>query len=164
MDRKSQHEMDVFQEFLLRASLSIDHTSVECREPPEPDIWCTGLDGVQYFELGRLLDNEMQRAKIVILRGGRASSSDYDVKLPEREMLKQKIKAAEKYQTNGLPVDLLLYYDNENVLIGDVPSAPFLDTHYAHVMNPIFEAQTMIRRVYVFDRHRGTILHRYPEF
>jgi len=153
---KEQHEVDVFQEFALRASLNIDHSGVRSREPPEPDIWCTGLNGDQYFELGRLLDNEMQKTKIDLFRNAPnpVSGSDYNVKLPEREMLKQKI--SKTYQTDGLPVDLVLYYDNNNWLVGDVPSAPDLDTHYSHVMKPIIEAQTHFRRVYVFERQGGT--------
>ena len=163
MDTKERHEIDVFQEFALRASLYIDPSSVQSRKPPEPDIWCTGPGGAQYFELGRLLDNEMQRMKIHMFRNSPnpVSGSDYDVKLPEREILRQKI--AKAYQTGGLPLDLVLYYDNENWLVGDVPSAPDLDKHYGHVMRSVIESQTLFRRVYVFERHRGTMLYGYPE-
>jgi hypothetical protein len=161
---KQQHEINVFQEFALRAALNIDPTSVQSREPPEPDIWCIGSGGGQYFELGRLLDNEMQRMKVHMLRNAPnpVSGSDYDVRLPEREMLKQKI--AKRYQTDGQPLDLVLYYDNDNWLVGDVPAAIDLDTHYRHVMRPIIESRTQFHRVYVFERHRGTVLYRYPEF
>ena len=175
MGTNRQHEIDVFQEFLLRASLSIDHASVRSCEPPEPDIRCTGLDGDQYFELARLLDKEMQRMKHDALEDalqrmqgqpgrGPVWMLDYNVKLPEREMLKEKVEKAKRYVTGGLPVDLLLYFDNDNLMAGDVPSAPNPDTHYSLVMKPIIEAQTQFRRVYVFDRHSSTVIYRFPEY
>jgi len=77
-------------------------------------------------------------------------------------MLKQKI--AKTYQTGGLPVHLLLYFNNDNMIDGDVPSAPDPATHYIHVMNPIVETQSQFRRVYVFDRHQGVVLYHYPQY
>jgi hypothetical protein len=163
MDTKQRHEWDVFQQFL--PSSALDMARIECRDPPEPDIWCQGSEGLQYFELARLLDKEMQRWRNTAIKTApNPVPMSTKVKLPEREVLKTKIaKARELYSTCGLPIDLLLYYDNETFMSGDVPAAPNLDTHYSIVMKPILEQQTQFRRVYVFERHQGQLLYRYPE-
>ncbi len=104
-----------------------------------------------YFELGRLLDKGMQRLKLRLLRGETVSNRDEDVRLPEREMLRTKLGKA--YVASGAPVDLILYYDNENQLVGDVPV--FDDSgfkwHAGYVMRPLIDAQpNVFRRVWVY--------------
>jgi hypothetical protein len=161
---KSEHERAVFVEFARTAVLPVDPTSVESRPQGEPDIRCL-LDGEQvYFELGRLLDEGMQRLKLKAMRIApqQVSMWDYDVKLPEREMLRTKL--AKHYETSGAPIELLLYYDNESWLVGDVPVfGDDFGWHAGHVMLPLInETPGRFRRVWVYERHRPSILWRHP--
>jgi hypothetical protein len=84
------------------------------------------------------------------------SFTDYDVKLPERELLRSKI--GKSYETNGIPLELVLYYDNTSWLVGDVPVVADFSYHAQHVMKPLIDPQTTFRRVWVFDRHRHEVL------
>ena len=160
---KSKHELAVFVEFAHTALLPVDPASIESRPQGEPDIRCL-LDGeLVFFELGRLLDEGMQRLKLKAMRTApqQVSMSDYDVKLPEREMLRSKL--AKRYETSGAPIELLLYYDNENWLVGDVPAANDFWGHADHVMLPLInEAPDRFRRVWVYERHRPSVLWRHP--
>jgi hypothetical protein len=74
-------------------------------------------------------------------------------------------KLANNYDTAGAPVELLLYYDNENALVGDVPV--FGDDEYAGhataVMAALSDASNRVfRRVWVYERHRRRVLWCYP--
>lgn len=159
MDRKETHEREVFFEFASAAGLVLDHGTVESCKPPEPDIRCMVDGQAVYFELGRLLDHGMQRLKLRMLRGYTFSNVDAeDVRLPEREVLRRKLE--KEYVASGTPIDLVLYYDNEDWLVGDVPV--FDDSgfgwHAGHVMRPLIDAQREFRQVWVYERHRRTVL------
>jgi hypothetical protein len=118
---KSDHEIDVFIEFAQVNGMSITRENIEPRQPPEPDLRLKAPEGHVYFELGRILDPEMQRARLHAMRSAPTpvAAANYDVKLPERQVLKRKIAAA--YETNGAPIELLLYYDNADWLVGGFP-------------------------------------------
>lgn len=164
MTSKSQHEREVFLEFARAATLPIEPASVESRPPREPDIRCLLDNEPVYFELGRLLDKGLQRLKLKAMRVApqQVSMWDYDVKLPEREMLRDKL--ATHYETAGAPIELLLYYDYESWLVGDVPAnGDDFGWHADHVMLPLInETSGRFRRVWVYERHRSSILWRHP--
>lgn len=155
---KRAHELEVFSEFIVASQLKIALESVSQRDPPEPDVWCLRNGEAVYFELGRLLDNEMQKMKIDAMRCAPrpVNTTKYVVKLPEREMLRRKI--AKTYETNGTPIELLLYYDKSSWLVGDVPVVADFRWHAIHVMQPILDTQSHLRRLWVYERHRKTVL------
>ncbi|MBY0563597.1 MAG: hypothetical protein K2P58_05345 [Hyphomonadaceae bacterium] len=161
---KAEHERTVFLEFVGAAGLSVHSNTVTCRPQGEPDVLCELGQQEVYFELGRLLDQEMQRARLRALRIApqMVAMSNYRVRLPEREMLRKKLGSS--YATFGKPVELLLYYDDENWLVGDVQSYPGDFAHHAkHVMVPLIdEAPARFRRVWVYERFRKLVLWRYP--
>ena len=163
MDTKSAHELTVFIEFARVAGLAIDPSTVESRPQGEPDIHCIFDGQPVYFELGRLLDQGMQRLKLKAMRSSPEQVvCNYDeVKLPEREMLREKL--AKRYVTAGVPIELLLYYDNESSLVGDVPAVGDFAWHADQVMLPVInEAPPLFRRIWVYERHRPSVLWSYP--
>ncbi|HEX7489892.1 MAG TPA: hypothetical protein VF341_13355, partial [Anaeromyxobacteraceae bacterium] len=139
----------MFLEFAAKAlDCGINVATIEMREPPEPGLWCQTREGPSYFELGRLLDPAMQKHKkralleaakaFIDKRAPRLFKMDVmKVNLPEREMLRRKLTA--QYETRGTPTSLLLYYDNENVLVGDVSAVDDFARHAAHVMKPLID-------------------------
>jgi hypothetical protein len=157
-DAQAAHERTVFTEFAHVAALQIDFSTIVSRPKGEPDIRCT-LNGVSVgFELGRILDEGMQNVRNRRRRGEMVStSSSKKVKVPEREMLKKKLSK----RFAGL-VELLLYFDNESFMTGDVPV--FGDAEYKrhceHVMVPLIRAvnPSPYRRYWVFERHRPSVL------
>jgi hypothetical protein len=154
---KDVHEWAVFEEFVHAAGLGIDISTASKGVPPdEPDIRVVTREGTVYFELGRLLDDEMQEAKKKACAGKLVSTADFDVKLPLREMLLKKI--AKPYQTAGAPIDLVLYYDNEDLMAGDVPAVWDFPKHADHVAKAIVSQQSLFRCVWVYERHHRTVL------
>jgi len=161
--RKSKHELAVFREFMAASGLGIVPDSPSNMEPPFPDIRCSFVDdGIVYFELGRILDPEMQRLRLAALRniGKQVKPDIAKLGLPERDMLRSKL--AKGYRTDGAPIEVLLYFDNDNLLVGDVPVFDDFAWHAEYVMKPEFDlAPPNFRRVWVFERHRKTILWQY---
>jgi hypothetical protein len=165
VNAKPAHERTVFLEFARTALLRIEETSVESRPQGEPDIKCLLGGEVTYFELGRLLDEGMQRLRLDAMRVAPQPVSfyDYDVKVPEREMLRKKL--GKQYKTEGRPIELLLYFDNENWLVGDGPvfGDDFYPSHAEHLLLPFLAAAPhRFRRVWIYERHRPSVLWRYP--
>ena len=163
MDTKAQHERSVFLDFARAANLCVDEASVEARNPPEPDIWCICEGQPAYFELGRLLDQGMQRLRLKAMRDSpRPVTADpKDVGLPERDVLRAKL--TKRYSTDGVPVDLLLYFDAETwLVVGGIPPVAF-PWHARHVMEPLLTPMPAhIRRVWVFERYRNSVLWCHP--
>lgn len=159
MPTKAEHERQVFAEFAAAASLPLE--LVSSRQPPEPDLLCSIGGESLYFELGRLLDEGMQRLRLSMLRAAPTgvSGGGLEIRLPERAVLEKKL--AKIYRVGGTPVELLLYFDNEKYLSSDVPTCGDAEWawHAQHVMVPALQrAPGRFRRVWVFDRHRLKVL------
>jgi hypothetical protein len=59
---KAEQELSVFREFVTASSLSIISESIEKRDPPEPDIFCTLTDGnTLAVELVEIIDRSMMK-------------------------------------------------------------------------------------------------------
>ena len=160
---KAKHERDVFLAFASAASLAVDPLSVQSREPPEPDIWCLLGGNPVFFELGRLLDQGLQRLRIKAMRSApsQVAINPSEVGLPERDVLAAKLKS--NYSTAGVPLELLLYFDADNWLVaGSIPLEDF-GWHAKHAMQPLLSPMpSHVRRVWVFERYRNTVLWCYP--
>ncbi len=105
-DAKAARERAVFAAFAKVARADIEPTTIESREPPEPDIACATLPGERLaFELAELCPPDV--AKAVgddMKRGGGVSfiwTSD-----PSRQVLLKKL--GKQYSALG-PVDLLCF-------------------------------------------------------
>jgi hypothetical protein len=163
VDRKAQHERSVFLDFAKASRMQIDEDLVEVRNPPEPDIRCSCEGHSTYFELGRLLDQGLQRLRLKARRiAPQQVSCDYNsVGLPERDVLRAKL--SKSYSTSGLPLELLLYFDAESWLVaGGLPPVDF-PWHAKHAMGPLLTPMPPhIRRVWVFERFRNTVLWFHP--
>jgi hypothetical protein len=76
--------------------------------PPRPDIRVS-IDGKDYyFELGEITDEGLARSIHIALKTKEVTGCALSQVDPLAKMLKQKCE--KKYETNGAPVDLLLYY------------------------------------------------------
>lgn len=158
-DTKAGHELAVFAEFAAVAPREEPHDGGESRVPPEPDILFSSKHNPRYFELGRLLDDEHSRTVLKALRQAPAQVKPdlRKIKLPEREILRAKL--LKSYQSRGLTVELLLYFDNEQPhLYGGLPPMEF-SLHAEFVMVPLLRASMgAFSRVWVFERNRQSVL------
>ena len=69
-------------------------------------------------------------------------------------------KLGKSYVTNGVPVDLLLYFDAENAFVaGGIPLMDFSE-HARAVMVPVLAAasRSPFRRIWVLERYRPSVL------
>jgi hypothetical protein len=160
---KSEHEKSVFLDFAEAAGLPVDPLSLEsCREP-EPDIRVGVEHETVYYELGRILDDYMQERRREGLKKAptQVSVNPSRAGLPERDRLQ--LKLLKPYSTNGLPLELLLYYDSETPwVLGGIPPLDF-NVFASHVMEPLLTPMpSHIRRVWVFERYRNSVLWCYP--
>ena len=158
---KADHERRVFLEFAAAAGLPVDSRLVVSRPPPEPDVVCRLRGQPVYFELGRLLDEATQRQKLraMFAGGGPPGPLDPSCRAPEQAVLRKKL--GKHYELDGAPAELVLYFDNENAIVGNRP--PCADDewerHASLVMLPEFAARpSLFRRTWVFDRHRRKVL------
>jgi hypothetical protein len=96
MSSNADHERAVVLELIRMVKLDLDPNTLESRKPPEPDVYAVSAsEGPLYFELGRLLDQGIQKLRLEGFRRAWAgdptpvSMSDERVGVPERDMLKQ---------------------------------------------------------------------------
>lgn len=162
MDAKAEHELTVFAEFALAARL-VASAPPESRRPPEPDILVRLVDGPRYFELGRLADSRF--AEYVLQAGREAPATTTPdpmrVGYPQRDVLRKKL--SKSYETSDLPVELLLYYDNDAPhLSGPIPPHSF-EFEARHVMLPLLRGSMgMFQKVWYFERYTKRILWSHP--
>ena len=167
---KSHHELSVFLEFAKVAGTPIDTSTVETCKPPKPDIRCICAGEPVYFELSCILGNDfMRRYRNKVLKNAREnrpppqlSSADASrVNLPERDTLQEKL--SKTYQTGGVPLELLLYYDAEHLMVlGSIPPIDF-EWLASEVMVPLLTPMpSHIRRVWVFERYRNSVMWCHP--
>jgi hypothetical protein len=160
---KIAHESRVFLEFAKTAQLAGDHNLIEHRSPPEPDIYFPEISQPCYFELARLANHHYAEFSLEILRRAPEAISHHLSKIgyPQRDVLLQKLKKS--YQTYGLPVHLVLYFDNEaSHTEGPIPPMP-LEEEAKYVMEPILrESMGPFAKVWYFERYRNTVLWSYP--
>jgi len=157
------HELTVFLEFARTANLSGDHGAAEPRDPPEPDIMFPTGDRPCYFELGRLADDNFAKFMLEVYRRAPVPVAPDLSKIgyPQRDVLRRKL--AKTYNSRGMPIHLLLYYDNESPLTqGPIPPLPF-DHEASAVMEPILRrSMGPFEKLWYFERYRRTVLWRYP--
>jgi len=166
---KQEHERRVFAEFAASASLPVDEASIRSGERGKPDIFCKLAGMLTYFELARVSDSKMNKLRIrtllaAVRRGApvmqKVDASEFG--LPERDVLREKLK--NNYETDGAPVDLLLYYDVEDFkALGAIP--PIVgDEFFRDTMGRTLESSHgPFQRIWVYERYTKKVLWRFPE-
>lgn len=106
--RKSLREWKTFVGFIEALGLSSGSGCATVCAPPAPDIRYSVESSVQYFELAEITSEEVARnasiaAKQDACHGGSISTSE-----PLLNIFRD--KCGKCYQTDGMPVHLLLYY------------------------------------------------------
>jgi hypothetical protein len=137
MTQQEIYERDVFCGFLAASQLPIDPVSIESRHPPEPDIRAALRDQLLFFELSEILwedlaadpvnlahgfaqSEDRARARAALVAAGDIAEADriqtlgtapYPPLWSVIRTLDKKCRAT--YQTSGLPIHLLLYFERQ---------------------------------------------------
>jgi len=107
-DRKRMQELRAFLGFIDASGLPVDRATAVCLDPPYPDIGCRLRSSPYFFELGEITDEGLARRYSDSLRTGRITGGWFSQAEPLTSILTS--KAQKTYETDGAPVDLLVYY------------------------------------------------------
>ena len=107
-DRKRMEELRVFLEFVKASGLPIDPSTALCLDPPFPDIRCRLGSSLYFFELAEVTDEGLARSYGESLKTRKSLGGFYSEVEPLTSIFTS--KAQKTYQTDGVPLDLLLYY------------------------------------------------------
>ncbi len=143
--------MKLFLDFKEAATLEVDFGSEKNEKPPLPDIGCTISGSPYFFELGQIVDEELARDVNTSRRTGADEASGwFSAEGPLVRIIRN--KAGSSYQTNGAPVDLVLYYDEQYPF----ESADYLGKYggeVAQALNP-----GPFTRIWIYDTWTKTIV------
>jgi hypothetical protein len=107
-ERKRALEMLVFLRFAAASGLPIDEGSPENRDPNYPDILCTISGQRHWFELGRIIHEEVAE-KLNANQSKHVGGFSYNQEEPLVYVVTEKAK--KNYNTENAPVDLILHFD-----------------------------------------------------
>jgi hypothetical protein len=144
--RKQAAEMEIFLSFARAARLDFDPETAVNQEPPLPDIGCRIAGSEHHFELGELVDEDLAR----MLNDSPEASGWASEKEPLRRMIEKKGK--KKYESRGMPIDLLFYCDKQSPAI--LPN--FLKELELKIME--MEAAGPFRKIWFYNTWSRTIL------
>jgi len=129
---KADAEREVFGEFAAVAGLAIDHGSIRSEAPPLPDISCRIGGATRYFELTRAANqgiaDEVGRLLVKGRKAGEGGVGRPQVYNDEKTLRAAvERKAAAKHETDGAPLDLIVYYDG---VFHPVPSFDWVESAF----------------------------------
>lgn len=152
-NKQKQSERDIFHRFAEATSfLLVDADSIDSRDPPEPDVWCTVSLVPYYFELASITEPKMAIAENSSPSSPKGGAYSNDAAL----LAIMKKKAHKKYSVDGIRVDLLLYY-YEQPAPPEEELSKFLPIH-----KTVVEALTVggpFSRVWIFDVWNTRVLY-----
>jgi hypothetical protein len=148
--------MATFLGFVRAAGLNVDPGSPLNAKPPQPDIACT-VDGAQYFfELGEITDEGLAKdVNTSLLTGVDSEGGFFSEEIPLIRIIRKKL--ASRYQTNGVPLDLVLHYDKQSAFA----PATYL-TRYESDISGALVPNGPFLRIWIYDSWTKSILWKRP--
>lgn len=135
-------ESTIFSGFVKASGLPAEHFAND--KPPFPDIRAVIFGTTYYFELGEITDQGLAWATADALKTGEITGCAFSQLDPLLRMFRN--KCAARYNTNGAPVDLILYYSKQR------PYEPLLYEHlkaYADEMRSLI-ANSQFSRIWLY--------------
>ncbi|MFZ0743783.1 MAG: hypothetical protein WAM85_05220 [Terracidiphilus sp.] len=153
-EKKQTIESRAFLSFAGATNLIADPLKHSNEEPPQPDI-CTEINGSKYhFELGEITDENLAEGIATSLRTRMVSGCALSQAEPLARMIAQKCQ--NRYETNGTPVDLLLYYWRQG------PYLPTIEQYFTE-NGPVVESWLMnseFKSIWIYDMDSKKVLWR----
>lgn len=144
-------EMAVFESFASASGIRLDVASVRNVDPPHPDIFCTIACKPHWFELGRIISEELA-AKINPRRYKSEGAFSFSQESAFTKIVAKKAKKS--YETRGAPVDLILHFD---LRLGTNSAISGLINQDAKLLQPLTK-NGRFARVWIFDEWAKSIL------
>jgi hypothetical protein len=147
--KKEAFELSTFVEFAKSAHLPVE--APENAKSPRPDILCQIGGEEHWFELGRITDTDLART-ISIPWPKDPTPFSFAQKEPLLRIIEK--KAAAHYETNGRPVDLVLYFEQQP------PDRTALERHLresADSLNKLRQSG-LFSRIWIYDKWSKSVL------
>ncbi|MCW5983572.1 MAG: hypothetical protein KIT09_36110 [Bryobacteraceae bacterium] len=142
--RKRSIEMTTFRSFAAASGIALDGDSAVNVDPPHPDILCTISGKWYWFELGQIISQKVA-AQVSpsrkLLEGGFSFSQE----MAFIEIVNK--KATKTYDTNGFPVDLILWFD---LRLGSEGTIARLIGKHGGILKSLI-GRSPFSRVWIFD-------------
>jgi len=155
-NRKTElEELEVFNAFAAVAEVGVDSGSEVNARSPEPDIRCAISGELHYFELGEITDQSVARCAADALKYDEPRGTAFSQTEPFAYIIGK--KRTKTYATDGVPVELLLYYRNQ--------SPPF-SSYFAELLaSSMTDLEALVtsgpfQRVWIFDFAKKRVLWR----
>lgn len=151
-ERKQSIESLIFISFAYETKLNPDPFEHSNEDPPRSDV-LTRIDGREYFfELGEITDEALAKGIAESVKTGTVSGCALSQEEPLAKMLKQKCEKL--YETNGAPVDLLLYYWRQG---------PYMETIIGYLNDNSLEINKLLTlsqftQIWIYDLGSETVL------
>lgn len=107
---KSEYELQVFKAFADASGIGVEPDSARSERPPLPDIACRVKGETRYFELTRVADQNIADT-IAAQATGKSGPVAHSYSDQADVVDAVHRKADKEYQTDGCPLELLLYAD-----------------------------------------------------
>jgi hypothetical protein len=143
-ERKRAAELSIFRSFASVCGLPIDEGSPENHKPDYPDILCTIAGQRYWFELGQIIHEEVAE-KLNPKRRTLDGGFSYDREEPFLELVNS--KGSKRYITEGLSVDLILYFD---LRLGTTASVRRLCERHTDLLDSLTTTGPF-KRVWIFN-------------
>ena len=143
-ERKRAAELSIFRSFASVCGLPIDEGSPENHKPDYPDILCTIAGQRYWFELGQIIHEEVAE-KLNPKRRTLDGGFSYDREEPFLELGNS--KGSKRYITEGLSVDLILYFD---LRLGTTASVRRLCERHTDLLDSLTTTGPF-KRVWIFN-------------
>jgi hypothetical protein len=144
-EQKEIRESRSFVGFARASGLPIDAMGHTNEKPPLPDISSTVDGQPHYFELGEITDEGLARRVSISERTGELTGGPFSQSEPLLKMFREKCGKA--YPTNGVPVDLVLYYSRQYPHEGAL--LEYLKIHTTEISSLI--ASSPYKRVWIYS-------------
>jgi hypothetical protein len=141
---QKEDELSVFHLFCVASRLPIDIESIVSKPTPCPDIYCRLLGNEHFFELAEIINPGVAEK---LSRSRRKLTPSFTYSQRECIELVVKKKSEKRYETEGNPVDLLLYFD---LKLGSDAAILKLIKNNPIILDPLLEPGPF-NRIWIFD-------------
>jgi hypothetical protein len=143
-EQKESSELALFNSFAPAAGIHVDEGTARNARDPDPDIRCMIAGREHWFELGRIVNQDLAE-RINPKRRTRDVPFSFSQEEPLASIINKKRR--KKYLTGGSPVDLVLYFDHYPADLRAIQR--HITNQHSALVSLVNECH--IRRVWLYD-------------
>jgi histidyl-tRNA synthetase len=110
-ERRRSWKREIFIEFISKANLEVDLSSIANEDRSGPDFSCEIEEEIHYFKLVEIVDEDLARNYSIAMKDMQPTGGAYSNEMPLLKAFRN--KASKVYSVDG-PLELLAYYDKQH--------------------------------------------------